>query len=171
MDGIPVTDPIDTLIDLASCIDGEPLAQAVNEADRLDLVNPEELRAAIESIRGRPGIGGLRALLDQQTYVRTDSALERSFLRLARAAGLPVPETQVRVNGYRVDFYWPKLGLVVETDGLRYHRTAGQQAKDRERDQAHTAAGFLALRFTAAQVRFEPDRVIQTLKDCAAQRR
>jgi very-short-patch-repair endonuclease len=35
------------------------------------------------------------------------------------------------VNGYRIDFYWPDLELVVETDGLRYHRTPEQQAKDR----------------------------------------
>jgi very-short-patch-repair endonuclease len=62
-----------------------------------------------------------------------------------------------------VDFYWPRLGLVVETDGLRYHRTPSQQARDRLRDQAHTAAGLTTLRFTAAQVRFEEARVKATL--------
>jgi very-short-patch-repair endonuclease len=67
------------------------------------------------------------------------------------------------VNEFRVDFYWPELGLVVETDGLRYHRTPAQQARDRERDQAHLAAGRTPLRFTHAQVRFEPDRVRATL--------
>ena len=67
------------------------------------------------------------------------------------------------MNGFRVDFYWPELGLVVETDGLRYHRTPAQQARDRQRDQAHTAAGLTALRFTHAQVRYEPDHVKATL--------
>jgi very-short-patch-repair endonuclease len=52
---------------------------------------------------------------------------------------------------------------VVETDGLRYHRTPAQQAKDRVRDQAHAAAGLTPLRFTRAQVRFEPDHVCRTL--------
>jgi len=47
----------------------------------------------------------------------------------------------------------PELGLVVETDGLRYHRTPAQQARDRRRDQLHTAAGLTTLRFTHAQVR------------------
>ena len=46
---------------------------------------------------------------------------------------------------------------MVETDSLRYHRTPAQQARDRERDQAHTAAGRTPLRFTHAQVRYEPD--------------
>jgi very-short-patch-repair endonuclease len=69
------------------------------------------------------------------------------------------PETQRRVNGFRVDFFWPTLGLVVETDGLRYHRTAEQQARDRLRDQVHTAAGLVPLRFTHWQVRYEPRHV------------
>jgi very-short-patch-repair endonuclease len=30
------------------------------------------------------------------------------------------------VNGFKVDFFWPELGLVVETDGWRYHRTPGR---------------------------------------------
>jgi very-short-patch-repair endonuclease len=102
-------------------------------------------------------------LLDLQTFTITDSELERRFLRLARAAGLPTPETQAWVNGFRVDFHWPRLGLVVETDGLRYHRTPAQQARDRLRDQAHTAAGLTALRFAGVQVRFEADQVQATL--------
>jgi very-short-patch-repair endonuclease len=52
---------------------------------------------------------------------------------------------------------------VVETDGLRYHRTPSQQAADRRRDQIHLTAGLTALRFTHAQVRFEPGYVRQTL--------
>jgi len=105
----------------------------------------------------------LRELLDRRTFVLTDSELERRFLPIALAAGLPVPQTGRRVNGFKVDFYWPDLGLVVETDGLRYHRTPAQQARDRLRDQAHTAAGLTCLRFTHAQVRFDPDHVRATL--------
>jgi very-short-patch-repair endonuclease len=53
--------------------------------------------------------------------------------------------------------------LVVETDGLRYHRTPIQQGRDRERDQVHAAAGLTSLRFTHAQVKSEPGRVTATL--------
>jgi very-short-patch-repair endonuclease len=66
-------------------------------------------------------------------------------------------------HGYKVDFYWPDLGLVVETDGLRNHRTPAKQARDRVRDQAHAAAGLTPLRFTHAQVAFEGSHVRDTL--------
>ena len=81
--------------------------------------------------------------------------------------GLGLPETGVRVNGFKVDFYWPDLKLVVETDGLRYHRTPAQQQRDRLRDQAHLAAGLTPLRFTQAQVRFEAAHVERTLLNVA----
>jgi very-short-patch-repair endonuclease len=53
---------------------------------------------------------------------------------------------------------------VVETDGLRYHRTPAQQGRDRLRDQAHAAVGLVPLRFTHEQVRYEPDHVRRTLE-------
>ena len=169
IDGIPVTDVVSTLLDLASCESRRQLERAVNEADRLDLVDPEELRRALEPFPPkRPGLVQLRSLLDLQTFALTDSELERRFLGLVRAVGLPAPRTQAWVNGFRVDFYWPQLGLVVETDGLRYHRTPAQQGKDRLRDQAHVVAGLTSLRFTAAQVRFEADQVGEALAAVAA---
>lgn len=167
--GIPVTDPVSTLIDLATCVGLSRLERAVNEADRLDLVDPESLRQALDASPPRPGVGPLRSLLDRHTFALTDSVLERRFLRLVRVTGLPIPKTQAWVNGFRVDFHWPELGLVVETDGLHYHRTPAQQAKDQFRDQAHAKAGLTVLRFTAAQVCYEPDHV-QTILTAVASR-
>jgi very-short-patch-repair endonuclease len=93
----------------------------------------------------------------------TDSETEQRFLPIVRRAGLPLPLTQQWVNDFRVDFYWPELRLVVETDGLRYHRTPAEQAADRLRDQVHTASGLTCLRFTRAQIRFEPSHVQEVL--------
>jgi very-short-patch-repair endonuclease len=155
--GIPVTDPVSTLVDLASCVVEWRVERAVNEADRLHLVDLEILHAAVEALPPRPGMACLRRLLGLDAL--TDTGLERKFLQLSRAAGLPRPETQARVNGYRVDFYWADLGLVVETDGWRYHRTPGQQAVDHRRDQAHTRDGLTALRFAESQIRHEPHQV------------
>jgi very-short-patch-repair endonuclease len=163
LDGIAVTSPIKTLLDLGTRLKELDLEGAVNQADKLDLVNPETLRRALDTRAGVRGVGTLRKLLDRRTFVLTDSALERRFLPLVRRAKLSRPRTGVRLNGFKVDFYWPDLGLVVETDGLRYHRTPGQQARDRRRDQAHAAAGLTALRFTHSQVAFEPEHVVATL--------
>jgi very-short-patch-repair endonuclease len=161
--GIPLTSPALTLLDVAPSLSRDQLERAIGEADKRDLIDPESLRRVLDRFAGRPGIATLRETLDRHTFTLTDSELERLFLPLARQAGLPLPLTQQHVNGFRVDFYWPELGLVVETDGLRYHRTPAQQAKDRLRDQAHAAAGLTPLRFTRAQVRFEPDRVRSVL--------
>jgi very-short-patch-repair endonuclease len=169
--GIPVTTPTCSLLDLARRLGPSELEAAVNQADKLDLVDPERLRAALDTLKGRPGVRPLRTLLDRRTFTLTDSELERRFLRIARKAGLPEPRTQARVNGFRVDFHWPDLKLVVETDGLRYHRTPAQQANDRRRDQAHTAAGLTPLRFTHAQVAHEPARVRRTLAAVATRLR
>lgn len=63
------------------------------------------------------------------------------------------------VNGFEVDFFFPDLGLVVETDGLRYHRTPSTQARDARRDRAHTLAGMTPLRFTHYEIKYESPQV------------
>ena len=166
-DGIPVTTPACTLVDLAVHLGSRRLEAAINEADKRDLITPEQLRASLEAMKGRQGVALVRKTLDQKTFTLTDSDLERRFLPIARRSGLPRPETQVTLCGLRVDFYWRQLALVVETDGLRYHRTPAQQATDRTRDQILTAAGFTCLRFTRAQVRYEPRRVQSVLTKVA----
>jgi len=165
--GIPVTTPVCTLIDIAPRLTKGQAEAAINEADGLDLIDPEQLRRALDDHPGRRGVRPLRQLLDRLTFVLTTTELERIFVPIACRAGLPKSETQLWVNGFKVDFYWPELGLVVETDSLRYHRTAAQQATDRRRDQAHAAAGLTPLRFTHAQVAYQPAYVEATLKAVA----
>ena len=162
--GIPVTAPVRTMVDIACRLSRRQLEKAIKEADVRGLVDPETLRYALGGMRGQRGVSVLREILDRHRFVLTDTELERRFVPIARRAGLPVPQTQAVVNGFRVDFYWPDLRLVVETDGLRYHRTPVQQATDRVRDQAHTAAGLTPLRFTHAQVAYEPRHVERTLR-------
>jgi very-short-patch-repair endonuclease/predicted transcriptional regulator of viral defense system len=164
---IPVTSIVLTFVDVAATTGRAELEAAIGEADRRDLIDPEALRAALARFAGWPGVVQLRETLDRHTFTLTDSELERLFLPIARRAGLPRPLTQQYVNGFRVDFYWPELGLVIETDGLRYHRTASQQSADLRRDQIHAAAGLTVLRFSHAQVAYEPASVEATLRAVA----
>jgi very-short-patch-repair endonuclease len=168
---IPVTSPTQTLLDLATELPWNRLERAVNEADKLDLIDPETLRCALEDHAGERGVRALRTLLDRATFRLSDRQLEVLFRPIAASAGLPVPETKVLVNGFEVDFFWPQLGLVVETDGFRYHRTAATQSRDALRDQTHTAAGLTPLRFSHRQVKYEPDRVRRVLAATAARLR
>jgi very-short-patch-repair endonuclease len=166
-EGIPVTTPICTLIDEGTRLQPMQLERAVNEADKLDRVDPEALREALDRYPGQPGVAPLRAILDRHTFRFSDSDLELHFRPLARAAGLPEPQTKAWVNSFEVDFHWPELGIVVEADGLRYHRTPSQQARALLRDQTHLATGLLPLRFSHAQIRYEPHRVRSTLRRTA----
>jgi very-short-patch-repair endonuclease len=166
--GVPVTDVAQTILDLSGRVSVPRLERIIDEADRLGLTDPERLRADLDEHKGEPGIVRLRSLLGRSTFRLTDSELERRFLALVSAWGLPTPLTQRHVNGFRVDFFWPELGLVVETDGLRYHRTPAQQERDQLRDQAHAAAGLATLRFTHDQVRHRPQTVRETLMPVVA---
>lgn len=161
--GVPVTTAVCTIVQLATTLADDPLERSVNEAVNLGLTDPVRLRAAVAGMPHRRGAGRILRLLDRDTYAVTDSRLEQRLLRIALKAGLPKPATQVRREGGRVDFFWPELGLIVEADSLRFHRTPAQQRADRLRDQRHAAAGFQTLRFTHWQIFHEPEHVAATL--------
>ncbi len=163
--GIPVTNPVQTLIDLATELKPMRLERAVNQADVHDLVDPETLRdCARWPTSAMPGVKKLRTMLDRHTFRLSDSDLEILFRPLARAAAFPSPLSKHWVLGYEVDFWFPDHGLVVETDGLRYHRTPAQQARMVKRDQTHTAAGLRVLRFTHWQIAHAPTEVTDILR-------
>ena len=143
------------LVQLARRLERDSIEAAVNRADKLDLIDPDSLRDSLGPLKGRHGVAALRQVLDRHTFRLSDSALERRFRPIARRAGLPEPEMGRRVKGFKVDFWWPSLDLVVETDGLRYHRTAIAQTNDLRRDHAHDAAGTAHLRFSHAQITYE----------------
>ena len=165
---LPVTSPVQTLVDIATELDLVGVERAVNDADKRDLIDPEALRVALDDHAGEPGVRPLRQILDRLTFRLSDSDLEIYFRPIAASAGLPSPLSKHRVNDYEVDFFWPDLGLVVETDGLRYHRTPSAQKRDALRDRAHVLAGMAPLRFTHYEVRYEPRRVRSDLSRAAA---
>jgi very-short-patch-repair endonuclease len=165
--GIPVTGPVQTLIDLASELSEMRLERAVNQADVHELVDPETLRKALDGHRGELGVKKLATLLDRHTFRLSDSDLEVLFRPLALAARLPLPLTKYWLLGYETDFFFPDLKLVVETDGLRYHRTPAQQARAAKRDQTHVAAGYRVVRFTHWQVAHAADEVTAVLRQLA----
>jgi very-short-patch-repair endonuclease len=162
-EGIRLTNPLRTLLDLAAYLPLPQVEAATNEAARRDLVDLDLVGSELNAIRPIPGKRLLLEVLDSRWFRVTDSELERRFLRLVRRAGLPVPKTGRIIRGFKTDFYWPEFGLVVETDGLRYHRDPAQQARDRLRDQVLTARGLTVLRFTHRQVWYDGDHVIATL--------
>jgi len=166
--GIPLTAPVRTFLDLATVTGPKTLERSINEADKLDVIDADSLRLALDDHPGQPGIRLLRHVLDEHTFRLSDDELERLFRPLAAAAGLPTPLTKHIVNKFEVDFFWPDLGLVVETDGWRYHRTPAAQTRDALRFQVHVANGLTPLRFSHHQVKYEPRHVRDILNQTVA---
>lgn len=166
--GVPVTSPVRTFLDLATVTGPKTLERSINEADKLDVIDADSLRRALDDHPGQPGIRLLRHVLDKHTFRLSDDELERLFRPLAAAAGLPIPLTKHIVNKFEVDFFWPGLGLVIETDGWRYHRTPSTQTRDALRFQTHVAAGLIPLRFSHHQVKYEPRHVVNILTQTVA---
>jgi very-short-patch-repair endonuclease len=142
-DGIPVTNPARTLLDLRGCVDAAELGRARRQAEVLG--HRLEEAASIE-----PDL--------------TRSELERRFLRLCRRHRLPSPEVNARVGDHVVDFLWRRSGLIVETDGYRYHSGRAAFEHDHRRQAQLVAAGFDVLRFTWAQVTNDPRQVAKVLR-------
>jgi very-short-patch-repair endonuclease len=155
--GIPVTAPGRTVVDLASVLDGRELEQAVARAEREGLVTLEGLSSLLVRHRGRPGIPLMRALLEAgQVPALARSEAEERLLCLIRDARLPVPETNVPVEPYEVDFLWAPEGIAVEVDGFRYHASRARFESDRRRDMELASRGIHVIRLTWRQITNEP---------------
>jgi very-short-patch-repair endonuclease len=89
------------------------------------------------------------------------------MLALCEEYGLERPKPQAWVAGLRVDFLFAASGLVVETDGYRYHRTRRAFERDRERDAILAAPGLRTLRFSHRQVSRRPREVAAAIRSSA----
>jgi REase_MTES_1575 len=148
-EGIPVTTPTQTLIDLSSVLPPPALQRALETAETLRLLDVAQLP---------PKLAELAAAVD----LRVRSPLEVQFLRICR--GLPQPRVNAVVEGLEVDFSWPEQRLIVETDGHRHHGTRAAFERDRERDAQLTAAGWRVVRVTHRRIARAPREVGELLE-------
>lgn len=167
--GIPATTVARTLVDLAGHVPHDHLARAIREAERRRTFDFRAVETAMARVRGRrgKGHGALRAALAECAALEqhdTRSPLEDAFLRLLRDHGLPLPSTNVLVDGFVVDAVWRVQRIVVELDGRAFHDDRWAFEADRERDAALTSAGWRVVRFTHRQVTRRPDHVVETLR-------
>jgi very-short-patch-repair endonuclease len=165
--GIRVTTPARTLLDLAAVVGEDDLARTVEEARVLRLVDDAAIRAIVRGHPRRAGTRALLRLLDHEPRL-TRSEAERRLLALIRAAGLPLPETNVRVLGHEVDVLWRDARLIVEIDGFSAHGTRAAFERDRARDATLVAAGYRVIRITWRQLEDEPTRTVARLATALA---
>ncbi|MFC8681445.1 endonuclease domain-containing protein [Microbacterium ureisolvens] len=97
----------------------------------------------------------------------SDSGMETRFATGMRHAGIPVRQ-QVRIDGRPVD---DLIGdaLIVQLDGFEFHRSAADRRRDIEADARLTLMGYTVLRFDYAQVYFDWEYVLETVRAAIAQ--
>lgn len=170
-EGLPVTSPPRTIIDLAAEASDEDLEEAVAVAFHRDFASPEEIIAAVARAPRSRGVPRLRRLLETgEASGLTRSWAEHRMRSLLKAAELPQPLANVPLLGYVADFLWPELKLIVETDGFGFHSSRTAFEHDRRRDQKLAAAGYTVIRVTRRQLRDEHLAVIARIAQAIAAR-
>jgi predicted transcriptional regulator of viral defense system len=168
-DGIPVTTVARTLIDLTDLLPSDRILRAIREAEYLQLLDHPTLIAAVERANGRQRIGVIKAAMARHRPGQiVKKELEHRFLELVHAAGLPDPETNVKVKTrrttYEVDCLWRAEGVAVELDGRAAHIRAAAFEEDRARDAALSAIGLRPMRFTWQRVTGDGGEVTAELR-------
>jgi very-short-patch-repair endonuclease len=154
-----LTSPARTLRDLAATSPNE-LERAYNEALVLGLITHPEVRELLD--RPHCGVRPLRALIEDDPGM-TRSRMERRLRALIKEAGLPAPQTNVKVAGHEVDMYWPAHRLVVEYDGWNTHSSRVAFEDDRLKDAALMLAGERVMRVTGRQLERRSEELVARL--------
>jgi very-short-patch-repair endonuclease len=166
---IPVTTVARTLVDLTDVLGRDRVLRTLRETEFQGLLDLDALNAAVNRAHGRNRLAVLTEAIAHHTpgqIVRSE--LEHRFLELVREAGLPAPETNVKVRtrrrGYEIDCLWREHHVAVELDGRAAHARTAAFEDDRARDTALNAIGLHPLRFTWQRVTQQPGDVIAELE-------
>ena len=169
LEGIPVTSPARTLLDLSAVVKAPDLAVAIDRAERQGIFDLTATGELLERANGRGGARKLRKAIAAYEPSTQKSELERRFKALLEEAGdIPTPTFNAAVEGekatHEVDAFWDSNRLAVQLDGFEFHRTR----RDRERDAASDAdlelAGQRVMRLTWDDVTVHGERTLRRLR-------
>jgi hypothetical protein len=164
-DGVRITAPPRTLLDLAEVLSLQRLRLVIDEADRRGQFHANKLQELLERSPGRRGQKPLRTLLtDFETEPLLRSELEVLFKDLCDEHALPRPLTNVEVEGHEVDAFWPAQRLIVEVDSRAHHLNGAAFEKDRLRDAELLVAGYVVMRITYRQLKGDPGAVATRIR-------
>ncbi|MEN0083595.1 MAG: hypothetical protein AAGC66_02390 [Leifsonia sp.] len=170
VDGLPVTTPVQTWLDLAPLLS---VAELIVAADylvgaKVGLTTPAELRDAIAQSQGRRGIARLREAL-QRVRVGSESPGETQLRLLLVSAGLPEPVLNLDVRdatGHfvaRVDMAYPAAGVALEYEGDVHRVDRYTWMKDIRRREQVEDLGWRMVRVTASDLR-NPETLVRRLR-------
>jgi Protein of unknown function (DUF559) len=158
IDGMRITSPERTVIDLASQSDDRRARRLLREALRLELTNPLRMVAAATRHgcrRNAPLIARTASHYATLPYDRTRSDPEALALEILHDAGIPQPRVNHKIAGEEADLSWP--GLIIELDGPQFHRF---KAEDARKQRVWEAAGYVVRRMPTDDVYEDPARLV-----------
>jgi len=156
-DGVRVTSPARTLLDLAPHLDERTLHRFHNELRMRRLINNAQLLDVADRNPTHAGAIRLRELAGASTGEAKRSGWEGDWPRFAKRHKLPPYEMNVHVAGERVDVLFTPKRLVVELDGWDTHGTRLAYEVDRGRDAEILArTGIPTMRITYSGFHRQP---------------
>ena len=164
-EGVPVTNPMRTLVDLGAVVKPWIVEDALDRGLSNKLVPMSAVERMLHDVArpGRRGCGVLRKVLDERALgaAPPDGLLEPRMARLLKDHGLPPAVFQLVLPdpGYRIDFAYPDVLLAIEVDGYDPHGTRKAFDTDRARQNRLVLLGWTILRFTWTQVVRQPAKV------------
>jgi very-short-patch-repair endonuclease len=165
--GLPVTSPLRTLLDLAAS-GHRWLDRAASSAHAAGLIDSAGLTRYVEGRSGVAGVPALRAVAGLEARGFTRSENERRLRTLCRDADLPQPRTNVTLCGWEVDFFWPDVGLVVEVDAFNTHGHRAQFERDTRKQADLVGAGHPVLRLLDQALHTDQLAVVANLAQALA---
>lgn len=171
-DGIPVTSLSRTLLDLAASVRFDWLEKMVEQSEERGLFDLRAVEDLLERTVGHHGHKRLRRAISlYQPSSFTRSGLEKRWLELVLAAGLPQPRTNYVEHGFELDCYWPEYRFAVELDVFETHGTRAAFERDRKRQEDLLLAGITMTRVTGPRLEREPDAVVRRVALLLEQRK
>ncbi len=158
-EGIPITTPSRTLVDVAVGLQEPELERIVARAEREGLIGRNELETIARRYRRHRAAGRIRAIVQRAggpSFTRSEA--EARFLALVRRSRLPAPRVNVDVAGFEIDFLWPEVNVAVEVDGYRFHASRPSFEADRRRTTRLAALGIQVVPGTRPQGVIPGDR-------------
>ena len=169
-DRFPVTTVARTLFDLAADVTPRVLERMLDEAERRELLDEEDLAGVLDRNRRRPGRPALLRTLAKHRPGSTlsRSGLEEALLAICREHRLPGPRMNVPIGPYVADFVWQEARLIVETDEETGHRTRLAIEHDKKRDAYLSVRGYRVVRYTERRIHTEPGAIGRELRALTA---
>jgi hypothetical protein len=162
--GVPTTTPARTALDLAPRLSKKQLTRLVNDQLRDGYLKPAALRDVLERNPLHPGTKLLRRFVENPRNP-TDSPFEDDFMAFVKKYDLPIPQTNIRLHGRKVDAFYPEANLIIELDGQDFHDDEDAFRDDRERDSENLRHGLTTMRMTTDRLKLTPDYEAERLME------